>query len=311
VVGLCHGFSGQCSDFFKLFLWLFASALFGLWWCQGYLLYLPSFQGRSGEKRQIKHNVQGFRSPSDHRLPFEEHFITTADNVKVHSWLLMQDNPSVCPTIIFFHGNAGNIGFCLPNAKSLYVSTGCNILLVEYRGYGNSSGSPSEKGLKLDAQAALDFVQDRSDIDHKKIFIFGRSLGGAVSLDLALKNQDQVCGVIVENTFLSIDEMVLIMLPRFGVNRFHTLFRIFLRFYLTSHWNNSAIVGRLRVPTLFISGLSDELVPPSHMRQLHDCAVSCKRAFLGIEGGEHNDTYYHGGQHYYDEICKFVSCHIT
>jgi len=297
--------------FIKILLWLLAAALFGLWWCQGYILYLPQYQGRTGEKRQVKFNLHGMRSPSEIRLPFEEHYITTKDNVKIHSWLIKQDN-DVCPTIIYFHGNAGNIGFCLANAKQLFFSTGCNILMVEYRGYGNSAGTPSEKGLQLDAQAALDFLRNRADIDPKKIFVFGRSLGGSVAFYLAHQNQDKICGVIVENTFTSIDDMVIVLIHRFGFERGFWFYRWFLFFYLTSHWNNRKMMSSLRVPALFISGLNDELIPPAHMRELHDSATSSTyRQFLGVEGGEHNDTYMHGGAQYYEHISNFISHLIT
>jgi len=197
-----------------------------------YCIYQP-FKEEREKKRQIKFNVQGYRSPQDGKLPFEEHFITTKDKIQIHSWLITQDEKSICPTIIFFHGNAGNIGFCLPNAKTLYYTTACNILMVEYRGYGNSAGIPSEKGLILDGQAAIDFLRSRNDIDHKKIFLFGRSLGGAVAIHLALLNQDKLCGIMVENTFLSIDEMVVVILVRLGCHRFLTAIRFFLKIYLS------------------------------------------------------------------------------
>jgi len=84
------------------------------------------------------------------------------------------------PTIIYFHGNAGNISHRLHTVKDLYKHVKCNILLVSYRGYGQSEGSPSEHGLICDAEAALNFIYERKDINHDKVFVFGRSLGGAV-----------------------------------------------------------------------------------------------------------------------------------
>lgn len=81
------------------------------------------------------------------------------------------------PTMIFFHGNAGNMGHRLQNCVGLYHSLHCNILLVEYRGYGLSEGIPSEEGLYLDAKASIDYLFTRNDINLLEIIVFGRSLG--------------------------------------------------------------------------------------------------------------------------------------
>ena len=84
----------------------------------------------------------------------------------------------------------GRINTCfvrLLNVKGLYTSIGCNIALIEYRGYGRSEGSPSEEGIYMDAQAALDFLLTREDLATDKIILFGRSLGGAVAVDLATR----------------------------------------------------------------------------------------------------------------------------
>jgi hypothetical protein len=86
----------------KLVFWIFGATMFGVWWCQGYLLYLPSFAGRTGDKRQIKFNQAGLRSPAELQLPFEEHYISTKDSVLIHAWLVLQDNYQMCPTLIFF-----------------------------------------------------------------------------------------------------------------------------------------------------------------------------------------------------------------
>lgn len=113
-------------------------------------------------------------------MRYESIRFSTADNVSLHLYFISQQIFHVrksSPTIVFFHGNAGNIGHRLQNCYGLYRDLHCNILLVEYRGYGLSEGTPSEKGLYLDAKASLDYLSSRHDIDHSKIIIFGRSLG--------------------------------------------------------------------------------------------------------------------------------------
>jgi fermentation-respiration switch protein FrsA (DUF1100 family) len=113
------------------------------------------------------------------------------------------------PTVLYFHGNAGNIGHRLHNAQALYSLCGANVLLLEYRGYGKSEGTPSEAGMRLDAQAAMEYLLDHSDVDSNQIIIFGRSLGGAVAIDLVSNPvyMKKAFAMIVENTFTSIPMM--------------------------------------------------------------------------------------------------------
>ena len=109
-----------------------------------------------------------------------------------------------------FHGNAGNIGHRLPVAKVLANDVGCNVFMLEYRGYGLSTGNPNEKGITVDAQTGLDYVRGREDLNMTKIVVYGQSLGGAISIGLVSRNQDSgdIAGLILENTFLSIKKMI-------------------------------------------------------------------------------------------------------
>jgi len=109
-----------------------------------------------------------------------------------------------------FHGNAGNIGHRLPIAKVLVNDLYCNVLMLEYRGYGLSTGDPGEKGITIDAQTGLDYIRAREDLKDTKIVVYGQSLGGAVAIGLVGRNQDQgdIAGLVLENTFLSIQKMI-------------------------------------------------------------------------------------------------------
>lgn len=151
--------------------------------------------------------------PSIFNLPYETLNLRTRDKdpVTLHGFFIRHpgEKGNFCPTMIFLHGNAGNLGHRLQNANGFYHSLACNVLLIEYRGYGLSTGAPSEKGLYTDVRVAIDYLFTRHDIDHNQIIIFGRSLGGAVAIDAAA---DAVYGskvmcVLVENTFTSIPEM--------------------------------------------------------------------------------------------------------
>ena len=117
------------------------------------------------------------------------------------------------PNLIFFHGNAGNIGSRLPNIDLLVKRLNCNVLILAYRGYGHSEGKPSEKGLQLDAEATLEYALNREDIDNDRIFVFGRSLGGAVAAQLAQNKGNSIKGIILENTFTSIADLVDVLMP--------------------------------------------------------------------------------------------------
>ena len=124
-------------------------------------------------------------------------------------------------TILMFHGNAGNIGHRVPIAKILVEHLECNVFMLEYRGYGLSSGTPDEGGLMIDAQTALDYIRQQKETQGGDIMIFGQSLGGAVAIQLVAKNQDSgdVTGLILENTFLSMRKMIPWYVLMFGRKR--------------------------------------------------------------------------------------------
>lgn len=109
-----------------------------------------------------------------------------------------------------FHGNAGNIGYRLPIGKILAEDIGCNVLMLQYRGYGLSTGTPNEKGINIDAQTGLDYIRERAELRGTRIILYGQSLGGAVSIALAAKNlrDKDIAGIILENTFTSIRKMI-------------------------------------------------------------------------------------------------------
>jgi len=193
----------------------------------------------------------------------------------------------------------------------MFRSLRSNILMVEYRGYGNSQGTPSERGLTLDAQASLDFIFGRQDLDHRRVFLFGQSLGGAVAIKLAYANQPRIRGIIVENTFTSIHDMVIVLAERLKIKpMFLPALRFFLFFFLTSRWKSIQAIRSLTCPILFISGLADELIPPAHMQELYDSALDSRdRQLYLVPDGEHNTTYYKGSQGYIDSFSKFLSKH--
>ncbi|XP_074656581.1 protein ABHD13-like [Tubulanus polymorphus] len=240
-------------------------------------------------------------SPQTLGLPYENINIQTRDNVRINMQFIPRPNGQRqhAVTMLLLHGNAGNIGHRLPNAYYLYNMLGFNILLVEYRGYGKSSGSPSEQGIYLDAQAALEYLMQRTDINTKRIVVFGRSLGGAVAINLASNGAmcQNIWAVIIENTFTS--------LPEIGRNIFNFKVLNFLPDWcFKNQFPSKCCIRQCNVPTLFLSGLSDTLIPPSMMAQLYEACGSAHKRIARFESGTHNETWQVQG--YFEAISKFL-----
>jgi pimeloyl-ACP methyl ester carboxylesterase len=271
-----------------------------LYFKQDSLLYFPEI---GGMPRRPGDNPRRYRSPAEHHITFESLKIECEDGVSIHSWLLLQkENAKNAPTIVFFHGNAGNIGLRLPNAKQMMQHLNANVMMVEYRGYGDSdSVKPNEAGLKLDAQAALRFIAKHPKIDPSKIFIFGRSLGGSVVFHLAQyaqQNNIPLAGVIVENTFLSISSMVDHLMPYVAP---------FKPLVLRLDWNSEKIVHHLEMPVLYIGGAQDQLVPHPHILKLYKTTTRSRLVRLHVvPDGTHNETWVQGGQEYWDAFAQFL-----
>jgi len=138
--------------------------------------------------------------------------IPTPDGEKLSAFYIRAPNKaqSIDTTVLMFHGNAGNIGHRVPIARMLTEAVGCSVFMLEYRGYGLSTGSADERGLMIDAQTALDYIKERAETRNNQIIVYGQSLGGAVSIQLVAKNQHDgaISGLILENTFLSMRKLI-------------------------------------------------------------------------------------------------------
>ena len=181
----------------------------------------------------------------------------------------------------------------------MYEKWDANILIVGYRGYGHSEGIPTEEGLKIDSLAILDWALKNNQINKSKIFIFGRSLGGAVALYLATHRKEHIQGLILENTFTSISDMVDQIFPYICVLK---------SLVLRINWNSKELITKLEHPMLFISGRNDQIVPPIHMDNLFNLAKKSKYTdMFRIEFGTHNESWLMGGDEYYTRIREFIS----
>mmetsp|Transcript_22946 Transcript_22946/g.19911 ORF Transcript_22946/g.19911 Transcript_22946/m.19911 type:complete len:151 (+) Transcript_22946:42-494(+) len=132
---------------------------------------------RVGE-RDLSKNPLRQRHPSEYKWDYEESFLETEKDVKLNVWFMKQKNYKECPTLVYFHGICRNIGEQLPEVNEHFKRCGINILLIEHRGFGYSTGSPSQEGIKHDLRVIADHLNDHPDIDKTKIFILGYSFGG-------------------------------------------------------------------------------------------------------------------------------------
>ncbi|KAJ5199787.1 hypothetical protein N7491_009416 [Penicillium cf. griseofulvum] len=231
---------------------------------------------------------------------FEDLQIPTPDGESLHA-LFLRQRPSRYSrnvTVLMFHGNAGNIGHRLPIAKALQDTLQCNVFLLEYRGYGMSTGTPDEAGLKIDAQTGLDYLRHRPETSDTEIVVYGQSLGGAVAINLVATNEEQgdIGGLILENTFLSIRKLIPNVFPPAR----------YLARFCHQYWTSEDVLPKItKTPVLFLSGLKDDLIPPSNMTQLFAvCKSECK-IWRTLPNGGHNDSVAEPG--YFEHILSFIT----
>ncbi|KAM0253970.1 hypothetical protein ACHAQJ_007039 [Trichoderma viride] len=231
---------------------------------------------------------------------FEELVIPTDDGEKLSAYYIRgpRGGKNSDITILMFHGNAGNIGHRLPIARVFINMIGCNVFMLEYRGYGASTGEPDESGLVIDAQTGLNYLRERAETRHHRFVVYGQSLGGAVSIKLVAKNQERgdIAGLVLENTFLSMRKLIPSVLPPAKY------------FTLLCHqvWPSEAVLPSInKVPILFLSGLQDEIVPPSHMTLLYNVSTSFSKTWKTFPGGDHNSSVLEEG--YFEAISDFIA----
>jgi fermentation-respiration switch protein FrsA (DUF1100 family) len=240
--------------------------------------------------------------PDEFDMPhYESVTFVTRDGVKITGYFIRQETAEAtrsATTLLYLHANAGNMGHRLPIAKVLYRLLKCNIFMLSYRGYGLSEGKPSELGLRIDAQEALDYLNQHPDVDASKIVLYGQSIGGAVALDLASRNPEKILAVIVENTFVNLRALIPKVMPYLRP----------LVFLCHEKWESDKALKKITCPMLFLSGLQDEIVPAAMMQELFDMCVSKQKKLMTFANGTHNDTCIQ--QDYFIAIVTFWREHI-
>ncbi|MCZ7533608.1 MAG: alpha/beta hydrolase [Acidimicrobiia bacterium] len=218
----------------------------------------------------------------------EEVRYPTADGLELTAWFV----PSVGPaegTVIVFPGNAGNRSGRLPLARAL-ADAGYGTLLVDYRGYGGNPGSPSEEGLRLDARAALAYLNSR--VERGAIIYFGESLGSGVALELAVEHPP--AAVVLRSPFTSLDGVASVHYPYLPAS-----------LLLRDRFDNATTIPDVEVPILIIAGSQDRIVPTELSRELYDHARDPKELVI-IDGVDHNDAALVAGAEMIDAVTGFL-----
>ncbi|WP_183732947.1 alpha/beta hydrolase [Desulfurispira natronophila] len=228
-------------------------------------------------------------TPADVGLQYEDVFLDAADGVKIHGWMVPAADEAA-PTVLFFHGNAGNISHRLETLQLIH-ELGLSVLIIDYRGYGRSEGRPSESGTYRDAQAAWDYLQQQS-IPPSSIILWGRSLGGAIAADLATRTSPGA--LILESTFTSIPDLGATLYPYLPV-------RLLSRF----HYDTKAKIPHISSAVLVIHSPDDEVVPYAHGRKIYDALPADQRAFLEIRGS-HNRGFMESQVEYRSGVAQFI-----
>jgi hypothetical protein len=242
------------------------------------------------EKRLIYFPMRAFdATPRGLGLKHEDVTLRADDGVRLHAWYLPVEGSRL--TLLVCHGNAGNISHRLDRALLLQSRLKLESLLFDYRGYGQSEGSPDEEGTYRDARAAWRWLVARG-VAPGRIVIFGESLGSAVALQLALEVEARA--LVLESPFASVPEMARAVYPFLPVWPF-----------VRTRYDNVGKAPGLKLPLLVLHGDRDEVVPFAQGRRVFEAAPEPKR-FYAIPGASHNDTYYVGGEAYWRALGEFL-----
>jgi uncharacterized protein len=229
-------------------------------------------------------------TPDQAGLEYRELVLSTYDGERLHGWWIDSRARTLGP-LLLCHGNAGNGGDRVLHA-ALLTTVGFDVLLFDYRGYGRSSGRPSEDGTYRDAAAALSCRLEQAGVDPRRVFYLGESLGGAVALDLALDHPP--AGLVLLSAFTGIRELGPVHYPFVPTGLIPDAYPTMRR------------IHALRAPLLVLHGERDEIVPLSHARALFEAAPTPRDIHV-FPGLGHNDLAARGGPEFAEVIAAWAS----
>ncbi len=227
-----------------------------------------------------------FSSPAEAGVDFEEIFIETEDSEKLHGYFLPAKNKTN-NIMIYFHGNADNVSAWHEAPVEIQKHVSVNALIVDYRGYGKSTGKPTIQGVIKDAYAMYKYLIERG-FKPNDISLYGRSLGGAIALELAI--QEKVKSIVVQSSFSSLKDIA------------HDLYPMLPGLIIKNRFLNSKhLIKKINIPILISHGSLDEVVPVSHSYKLFELANKPKKLLI-LEGAMHNDISSYFNSEYFEAL---------
>jgi len=229
--------------------------------------------------------------PEDFGLSYEEITLRPSGDATIYGWYFKPRAEEGC-VLVIFHGNAGNISHRL-QWLAPFIWRGLGAVLFDYRGYGHSTGSPSEKAFQQDALALWDFLVDKKGLAPENIVSFGRSLGGAPAAFLA--SERRVGCLILEGAFTHGRDMARKI---FGFLPVHLVMK--------NHWDVVSRLAKVESPVMILHGTMDEIVPFSLGEKLAEGCSGKEVLWWPVQGGGHLDLHIILGETYYERIAEFV-----
>jgi uncharacterized protein len=214
-------------------------------------------------------------TPAESGIDYKDVQFETEDGVRLHGWWVPGRTGG--DTLLWFHGNAGNLSDRVGLLELLHDELGVGVFMFDYRGYGDSEGRPTEAGLYADARAALDSAVAEAEARPEELVLFGQSLGAAVAVELA--NVRRVRGVVLEAAFTSIPEMAR---HHYGFLPVWPLLR--------TDFDSETRIAQIDAPLLVFHGQNDDIVPIDMGRRVFAEAREPKE-FNEVAGAGHNDVY--------------------
>ena len=211
------------------------------------------------------------------------------DDVVLHGWFIPRTGAT--KTVLFFHGNAGNISH-RGESVSVFHNAGLNVFIFDYRGYGMSTGEPSESGVYEDARGAWKYLTETKGIAESDIILFGRSLGGAVATQLA--TEVSAAGLILESTFSSAKDVARKLMPYMSY-----------MFYIRFDFDTIDKIKNVRMPLLVMHSPNDDIIPFILGKKVFDSANDPK-TFFELRG-DHNSGFMESQPDYQQTLEKYVT----
>ena len=252
-------------------------AMLAIYFAQSWFIYAPNMPSR-----------EMLSTPVDIGLTYDELRLDTSDGEELIAWYVPAIHAD--KTVLFFHGNAGNISHRLETIK-IFHQLGLNLFMLEYRGYGLSTGSPSEKGTYIDAITAWQYLLEQKNLKSEQIIIVGRSLGGGVATELA-KNVDAAM-LILDSTFTSMPSAAKIHFPFMPTD------------WIVKHrYENLNKIDQVNMPVVVTHSKKDEVIPYTHAEKLFNAAKEPK-SFIKLKGG-HGNSFLMARENYVRGIKKAI-----